>query len=240
MFENSLVHARSRALDRRFAWLSLSIAIHTAAIAAVIAASVASTSFPSQAPKEVQIPILLPIMSLPPALGTPHPAPRKSVPAAPKTQDVPRPDAAPPAIPANVQPAATPTATDIAPHDGPVDDVGVPWGSKIGVRPDGPPSSDITGPLPVGRDVKAPIVIRRVTPEYPRIALQVRKNGWVLLKCIIDKSGHIRDAQVIASSFGAFEPPAMDAVQQWLFAPGTLNGQPVDVIFDLKVTFEVR
>jgi len=240
MFENSLVHARSRTVDRRFAWLSLSIAIHTAAIAAVIAASVASTSFPSQAPKEVQIPILLPIMSLPPALGTPHPAPRKSVPAAPKTQELPRPDAAPSTIPANVQPAATPPAPDTAPHDGPFDDAGVPWGAKIGVRPDGPPSSDIAGPLPVGGDVKAPIAIRRVTPVYPRIALQARKNGWVLLKCIIDKSGHIRDAQVIASSFGAFEPPAMDAVQQWLFAPGTLNGQPVDVIFELKVTFEVR
>jgi protein TonB len=239
MFENSLVYARSRTLDRRFGWLSLSIAIHTAAIAAVIAASVASTSFPSQAPKEVQIPILLPIMSLPPALGTPHPAPRKSVPAAPKTQELPRPDAAPLAIPANIQPAAAAPATDTAPHDGPVDDIGVPWGSKIGVRPDGPPSSDI-GPLPVGGDVKAPTAIRRVTPDYPRIALQARKGGWVLLKCIIDKSGHIRDAQVIASSFAAFEPPAMEAVQQWLFAPGTLNGQPVDVIFELKVTFEVR
>ena len=239
MFENSLVHARSRTEDRRFAWLSLSIAIHTAAIAAVIAASVASTSFPSQAPKEVQIPILLPIMSLPPALGTPHPAPRKSVPAPPKTQELPRPDAAPSTIPANVQPAETPPATETAPHDGPFDDIGVPWGPKIGVRPDGPPSSDAL-PLPVGGDVKAPVAIRRVTPEYPRIALQARKNGWVLLKCIIDKSGHIRDAQVIASSFGAFEPPALDAVQQWLFAPGTLNGRPVDVIFELKVTFEVR
>jgi len=239
MFENSLVHARSRSLDRRFALLSFSIAVHTAAIAAVIAASVASTRFPSQAPKEVQLPILLPTISLPPALGTPHPAARKSAPAAPKTEALPRQDVAPATIPEQVQPAATLPATDTAPHDGPVDDVGVPWGSKIGVRPDGPPSSD-AGPLPVGGDVKAPIAIRRVTPEYPRIALQARKAGWVLLKCIIDKSGHIRDAQVIASSFGAFEPPAIDAVQQWLFAPGTLNGQPVDVIFELKVTFEVR
>ena len=162
------------------------------------------------------------------------------MPATPKPQALPRTDVAPPTIPENVQPLVPPSATDTTPHDGPMDDIGVPWGSRIGVRPDGPPSSDVTGPLPVGGGVKAPIVIRRVTPEYPRIALQARKNGWVLLKCIIDKSGHIRDAQVIASSFGAFEPPAMDAVQQWLFAPGTLNGQPVDVIFELKVTFEVR
>jgi hypothetical protein len=29
-------------------------------------------------------------------------------------------------------------------------------------------------------------------------------------------------------------------VQQWLFAPGTLNGQAVDTIFELTVRFQVK
>jgi TonB family protein len=62
----------------------------------------------------------------------------------------------------------------------------------------------------------------------------------VIVECIIDKTGHIRDAHVVGSNFGAFERPALDAVQQWLFAPGTLHGEPVDTIFDLTVKFEVR
>ena len=65
-------------------------------------------------------------------------------------------------------------------------------------------------------------------------------SGSVVLQCVIDKTGHIRDVHVVNSSFGAFEQPAIDAVQQWLFSPGTLNGQPVDVLFELTVKFQVR
>jgi hypothetical protein len=45
---------------------------------------------------------------------------------------------------------------------------------------------------------------------------------------------------VATSSFGAFEQPAIDAVRQWVFAPGTLNGQAVDTIFELTVRFQVK
>ena len=89
-------------------------------------------------------------------------------------------------------------------------------------------------------EVKAPVVIRRVLPEYPRVAVLGRINGWVIVECIIDKTGHIRDAKVLKSSFAAFERPALDAVQEWVFSPGTLHGQAVDTIFDLTVTFQVR
>ena len=86
--------------------------------------------------------------------------------------------------------------------------------------------------------MKAPIVIHRVLPEYPRVAMIARKNGWVIVECIIDRSGHIRDQ--VGSSFAAFEQPALQAVQQWVFSPGTLRGAPVDTIFNLTVTFQLR
>jgi periplasmic protein TonB len=234
MFETSLIHARSRALDRRHALLSFSIAVHSAAIAAVIAASVASTRFPAQAPKETRLPVLIPAISIPPALGTQHPATSKSKPpSTAKAPVAPRLDIAPLTIPTAVTPAETPgTITSVGESEPP----GVPWGTKGGVDVNPAP----TAPLPVTGDVKAPVVIRRVTPEYPRIALQAHKNGWVIVECIIDKSGHIRDARVVGSSFGAFEQPALDAVQLWLYSPGTLHGEAVDTIFDLTVKFEVR
>jgi len=235
MFETSLVTGRTRALDRRYTLLSFSIAVHSAAIAAVIAASVSSTRFPVQAPKEMRLPILIREIFIPPALGTQHAAAPKARPAAAKAPATPRLDIAPLTIPEAVTSAEAPvTTTDVG-----VDETGppgVPWGEKGGVDVNPAPSA----PLPVIGDVKAPVVIRRVTPEYPRIALQAHKNGWVIVECIIDKSGHIRDAHVVSSNFGAFEQPALDAVQQWLFAPGTLHGEPVDTIFDLTVKFEVR
>jgi len=33
---------------------------------------------------------------------------------------------------------------------------------------------------------------------------------------------------------------AADAVRRWKFKPGTLNGQPVDVIFNLTVNFKLN
>jgi TonB family protein len=33
---------------------------------------------------------------------------------------------------------------------------------------------------------------------------------------------------------------AVDAVRRWKFRPGTLNGQPVDVIFNLTVNFKLN
>jgi len=33
---------------------------------------------------------------------------------------------------------------------------------------------------------------------------------------------------------------AVEAVKQWKFKPGTLNGEPVDVIFNLTVNFTLQ
>ena len=33
---------------------------------------------------------------------------------------------------------------------------------------------------------------------------------------------------------------AVEAVKKWKFKPGTLNGQPVDVIFNLTVNFKLN
>jgi len=230
MFETAVV--RGRVADRRFGFLSLSLAAHTAAVAAVIAASVASTRLPVEAPKQM----MRVYFSTPPALGTPdggHPRPPAAMqPAAPVLHT------APTTIPSTIVAPAPESGPSTEVSSGPI---GVPWGVKDSVIPDGPPAPpDAAGPLRISDGVKSPIVLHRVEPLYPPLALQRRINGTVILQCIIDKSGHIRDVTVVHSTFGAFEQPAIDAVQQWLFAPGTLNGQAVDTIFELTVRFQVR
>lgn len=240
MFETAVV--RSRVSDRRFSWLSLSLGVHSAAIVAVLAASLATTPLPNQAPKQM-IPFFQSVTP-PPALGTPdatpaQPRPRTATATAPRTLVAPIPVTAPNVIPDTVTPVS-----DQA-NDGPPANPGLPIGSEIGVGTQEPaPSSivapDAAGPLPVGHGVKSPVVIRRVEPIYPPVALRAHMSGSVVLQCIIDRSGRIRDVRVVTSSFAAFEQPAIDAVQQWLFAPGSLNGQAVDTIFELTVKFQVK
>jgi len=254
MFETSVVRVQARAPERRFGLLSVSVAAHLAAITGVVAASIATVQVPDHAPRQMDI---YKVMTPPPILGSmgggPKPKPAATQPVQPqKRETTPPRDVAPQIVPAHVTPQSnndgpltTPPGTDGAPA-GDGQPLGVPWGSPIGVGTDGPPSNvQPVQPQPdvvyhVGEGVKAPVVIRRVSPAYPALAMKIRKSGFAIVECTIDKTGRIRDAHVVGSNFGAFEQPALEAVEQWQFAPGTKDGQPVDVQFELRVNFQIR
>ena len=84
-------------------------------------------------------------------------------------------------------------------------------------------------------------MIRKVEPQFPPL---MQRAGWkratVIVRCVIDTQGKIRDPQVIHSTHAAFNNSVLDAVRQWTFVPGTLRGAPVDTWFELTVTFEMR
>src|SRR4029079_7976981 len=75
---------------------------------------------------------------------------------------------------------------------------GVVGGTVGGVITDtAPPPPKEQAPLRVGGDVKAPVVISRVEPHYPEVARQARVAGIVIVECIIDKNGNVRDVKVL-------------------------------------------
>ncbi len=237
MFET----ARVPAAHRSFATLTVSVLVHGAVIIAVLAAALSSTRLPVQPPKE-----MMPVFVAPPlplAAGTPPPVVKRPPSRPPSHAAAPMPVLTPRTIPAAIFPAA-PAPSSAAPLSNGSEPAGVPNGVAHGLPPalalSPPPAPDAAGPLQVGGAVKAPVVIRQIDPVYPRGALQARISGSVVVECIIDKGGLIRDVRVVRSTFAGFDQPAVDAVQQWLFAPGTLNGRPVDTVFQLTVRFEVR
>lgn len=246
MFETSVVESRAAAPQRHFGLLSLSVLGHTAAVVAFVAAGLQSNRFPVNAPDEVRFFELVSPMSVPPPLGTPDGARKPAASPAPAQKAVSRPAmVAPDRIPGDVVPVepASGSGDPAIADDGEGDGVfgspdGVPGGIDFGQPGGTEPAGDVIHQP--GGEVKSPVVIRRVTPEYPRIALLGRKGGIVRLRCVIDKKGRIRDPEVIFSTFDAFNKPALDAVKQWTFAPGVLRGQPVDTFFELTVTFSVR
>lgn len=90
----------------------------------------------------------------------------------------------------------------------------------------------------VGGAVKPPKLTHRVEPRYPSGARRLHISGVVILECVVDKDGVIRRAHVIRGlAMPSFAYAAVDAVRQWRFQPGTVDGQPVDVIFNLTVSF---
>lgn len=95
-------------------------------------------------------------------------------------------------------------------------------------------------PLKVGGDVKAPVVIKRVEPEYTEKAKAAHVAGIVIMQLTIDKSGRVTAAEVIKPLPFGLNQTALAAVKQWEFKPATRNGVPVDVIFLVTLNFRPK
>ena len=108
------------------------------------------------------------------------------------------------------------------------------------VIPDEPPPPEPRGPIEVGGDVVAPVRFHAPRPLYPEIARTTRTQGTVIVQAIIDKQGNVTDIKVLKGLPMRLTEAAVEAVQQWKFKPATLNGKPVDVYYNLTVTFHLQ
>ncbi len=92
----------------------------------------------------------------------------------------------------------------------------------------------------VGGVVKAPVAIKRVEPKYPEKARLLRISGIVILECTIDKSGVVRDGRVLKGlPAPTMAYAALEAVRRWQFQPATVDGEPVNVFFNLTINFKL-
>ena len=109
----------------------------------------------------------------------------------------------------------------------------------IGV-PDLPQS---TGPLIAGvAGVSNPVRTYFQDPLYPELARKAGIQGKVFLQAVILSNGSVGDVGVLscnAPNLG-FEEAAIEAVQMWRYKAGQQNGRPVDVYFNIVVTFTIQ
>lgn len=151
----------------------------------------------------------------------------------------------------NDAPAVLPTAPQIAggvPGGLPG---GIPGGTLGGILnsvpcPAPPPPPPPVAALPavpatpsrirVGGNVEAGLLLREVTPSYPKLAQQVHIGGTVRLKAIIGTDGKVEELTLI-SGHPLLIQAAEAAVKQWVYKPTLLNGQPVEVDTEVDVHF---
>jgi len=88
----------------------------------------------------------------------------------------------------------------------------------------------------VGGNVQAAKLISQPKPIYPPAAKEARIQGVVQLLATIAKDGTVKDLQVILGHPLLVEA-AMSAVQQWVYQPTLLNGNPVEVVTQIDVNF---
>ena len=94
-------------------------------------------------------------------------------------------------------------------------------------------------PLRVGGNVQQAKLLRQVTPAYPVLARQARISGVVQVEATVGRDGKVLKAAALNGP-PLLRQAAVDAVRQWTYQPTTLNGQPVEVVTQVNVTFNLQ
>ena len=92
-----------------------------------------------------------------------------------------------------------------------------------------------------GVGVSEPVKIHGPPPKYPESARRDKIMGLVVLYCMIDVDGTVKDVRVLREANTALSDAAVEAVRGWRFEPAKDGaGKPVAVYYALTVKFNLR
>lgn len=99
-------------------------------------------------------------------------------------------------------------------------------------EPEGPRRVVSTSQLEQG------MLIDRVQPVYPPLAIHMRIQGTVVLRTIVGTDGRIKELAVV-TGHPILVQAAVNAVRQWRYRPTVLNGEAVEVVAPVEVHFRL-
>jgi TonB family protein len=76
-------------------------------------------------------------------------------------------------------------------------------------------------------------------PTYPYYAKDHNEQGIVTLTALIDQDGHIRSMVVASAPYISLANSALAAVKTWRYKPYLLNGDPVNVLTQVRVVYSL-
>jgi protein TonB len=95
-----------------------------------------------------------------------------------------------------------------------------------------------------GSGVINPTLLRQVDPKYTPEAMREKRQGQVVLDCVVLPNGLIDPSSIrVVKSLDrvtGLDQAAIDAAKKWIFRPGTLKGVPVSVQIRLLIEFTLR
>jgi TonB family protein len=97
-------------------------------------------------------------------------------------------------------------------------------------------------PLPKPGQVKVvpAKLIHSKTPEYPIAMRRFGLRGQVLIEFTVDESGRVQNPVIYQSDNPAFDEPALQAIREWKFEPGTRDGKPAAVKQRVPIVFQLE
>jgi periplasmic protein TonB len=86
---------------------------------------------------------------------------------------------------------------------------------------------------------KEPVVVKKVEPRYPELAMRAGLEGKVWVKIWVDKEGKPKQVVVLKSDAEIFNEPAIEAAKQFVFTPAYMNNGPVSVWVSIPFRFKL-
>ena len=134
---------------------------------------------------------------------------------------------------------AKPAAIETAPQAVPVIGIASNSGDKAiaGIMQTSAPAP-VLRTMRVSQGVSQGLIIKKVSPDYPAQARQLRIEGAVQLEATISKDGKVSNVKVLGGH-PILARAAADAVKQWKYKPYLLNDQPVEIDTQITVNFKL-
>ncbi|WP_051953575.1 energy transducer TonB [Xenophilus azovorans] len=116
--------------------------------------------------------------------------------------------------------------------------------------PPGPPVMHTPAPRPGARPAPEPLdsepvevpprLLARVDPRYPEELLDQETRGTVRVRFTVDRSGRVRDAQIVSASHPAFAKAVREVLPRWRFQPARgASGAAIPARVEVPVRFEL-
>jgi len=86
---------------------------------------------------------------------------------------------------------------------------------------------------------KEPVVVKKVEPKYPELAMRAGLEGKVWVKIWVDKEGKAKQVVVMKSDAEIFNEPSVEAAKQFVFTPAYMNNGPVAVWVSVPFKFKL-
>jgi protein TonB len=97
--------------------------------------------------------------------------------------------------------------------------------------------------FPVGGDVRPPRLLKSYAPIYPSLARTQRVSGDVKVDALIDATGQVEAVKVLTGPL-LLQRAAVEAVKQWKYTPGVLDGKPtamhITVVLQFRIPTQTR
>lgn len=113
---------------------------------------------------------------------------------------------------------------------------------SVGQLPE-PPAPVKETPAPqrvrIGGTVKNGRLLKSVQPIYPEMAKAMHLQGKVKLAATVGPDGRVKSVKLISGN-PTFARAAEAAVKQWVYEPSLLDGEPVQVVNEVELDFNLR